>query len=184
MGLFSLLLRALMPRRRRGRSAIWQTTKVIDSRNSAFLGVAPRVAIRQITGIRIVETPELRGRAWVIDGDTLDIDGTRIRLAGIDAPEIDQPYGKNAKWALVNFCNGQIIRAVFHGDVSHDRPVATCYLPDGRDLSAEMVKAGMAIDWPKFSRGKYSKLELPGIRQKLWRCDARQKGWMPPALPD
>jgi len=74
--------------------------------------------------------------------------------------------------------------AVFEGDLSHDRTVATCYLPDGRYLSAEMVKAGMAIDWPKFSRGKYSGIELPGIRKKLWRCDARQKGRMPPGLPD
>jgi micrococcal nuclease len=120
----------------------------------------------------------------VIDGDTIDISGTRIRLAGIDAPEMDHPYGKSAKWALVNLCKGQDIRAVFDGDLSHDRTVATCYLPDGRDLSAEMVKAGLAIDWPKFSRGKYSGLELPGIRRKLWRCDARQKGRMPASLPD
>lgn len=134
--------------------------------------------------VLVVEVLELRGRAWVIDGDTIDIAGTRIRLAGIDAPELDHPYGKNAKWALVNLCKGQEVRAVYDGDQSHDRTVATCFLPDGRDLSAEMVRAGLAIDWPKFSRGKYSGLELPGIRKKLWRCDARQKGLMPRSLPD
>jgi micrococcal nuclease len=57
-------------------------------------------------------------------------------------------------------------------------------LPDGRDLSAEMVKAGHAIDWRKFSGGKYRQLEPDGIRKKLWRCDARQKGRMPARLPD
>jgi micrococcal nuclease len=146
---------------------------------------APRVSVQQKTEIRIVEVEELRGRAWVIDGDTIDISGTRIRLAGVDAPELDHPYGKNAKWVLVNLCKGQEVRAVFDGDLSHDRTVATCYLPDGRDLSAEMVKAGMAIGWPKFSSEKYSALEVPGIRKKLWRCDARQKGRMPPSsLPD
>ena len=31
------------------------------------------------------------GNAWVIDGDTIEISGTRIRLEGIDAPELDQP---------------------------------------------------------------------------------------------
>jgi micrococcal nuclease len=134
--------------------------------------------------ILIVDIVELRGPAWVIDGDTIDINGTRIRLAGIDAPEMDHPYGKSAKWALVKLCKGHKVRAVFDGEQSYERTVATCYLPDGRDLSAEMVKAGMAIDWPKFSRGKYSGLELPGIRKKLWRCDARQKGRMPPSLPD
>lgn len=133
----------------------------------------------------MVSVQELRGRAWVIDGDTIDIGGTRIRLAGIDAPEMDHPYGTKAKWTLVNLCKGQIVRAVFDEEMSHDRVVATCTLPDGRDLAAEMVKAGMAIDWPKFSRGKYSGLELPGIRKKLWRCDARQKGLMlPPSIPD
>jgi micrococcal nuclease len=144
----------------------------------------PVVAVRQVTEIKVVAVSELRGRAFVIDGDTIDLCGTRIRLAGIDAPEMDQPYGKTAKWALVNLCKGQDVRAVFDGDLSHDRTVATCYLSDGRDLSAEMVKAGLAIDWRKFSRGKYAALEPDGIRRKLWRCDARQKGRMPPGLPD
>jgi endonuclease YncB( thermonuclease family) len=140
---------------------------------------APTASVQQKTRIRIVEVRELRGNAWVIDGDTIDIAGTRIRLAGIDAPELDHPYGNKAKWTLVNLCKGQVVRAVFDGDLSHDRTVATCYLPDGRDLAAEMVRAGMAVDWPKFSRGKYAGLEVPGIRRKLWRCDARQKGRMP-----
>ena len=33
---------------------------------------------------------EARGRAAVIDGDTLDVSGTEVRLSGIDAPELDQ----------------------------------------------------------------------------------------------
>lgn len=125
----------------------------------------------------------LVGRCYVIDGDTIDIGGVRIRLAGIDAPEMDHPFGKNAKWALIQLCKAQEVRAVFAEGMTHDRTVATCYLPDGRDLSAEMVKAGMAIDWPKFSGGKYSHLEVEGIRRKLWRCDARQKGRIPPIRP-
>lgn len=124
------------------------------------------------------------GRCWVVDGDTIDIGGTRIRLAGIDAPEMDHPYGKEAKFALIRLCQGEQVRAVFSGDLSHDRTVATCYLPDGRDLSAEMVKAGLAIDWPKFSKGRYRHLEPDGVRRRLWRCDARQKGRMPPTMPD
>lgn len=119
----------------------------------------------------------------MIDGDTIDIGGKRIRLAGIDAPEMDHPYGKVAKSALIRLCSGQTIRAEFHVALSHQRDMATCFLPDGRDLSAEMVKAGMAIDWPKYSGGKYRLFEVEGIRQKLWRCDARQKGRMPPLKP-
>lgn len=182
MGLLRLLLRPFSRSRRPKLVVVERETSVIEERIPRR---APAVTVRQTTQVQIVEVQELRGRAWVIDGDTIDIGGTRIRLAGIDAPEMDHPYGRNAKWALVNLCKGQEIRAVFDGDLSHDRTVATCYLPDGRDLSAEMVKAGMAIDWRKFSGGKYAALEPPGIRRKLWRCDARQKGRMPQAgLPD
>jgi endonuclease YncB( thermonuclease family) len=52
--------------------------------------------------------------------------------------------------------------------------------PDGRDLSVEMVAAGLAIDWPKFSGGKYRHLEPPDARKRMWRADARQKGKWPP----
>lgn len=128
--------------------------------------------------------PPIVGRCWVIDGDTIDISGTRIRLSGIDAPEIEDPFGMKAKITLVQLCKGLKIRAEFDGQQSYERLVATCYLPDGRDLSAEMVKAGMAIDWPKFSKGKYGHLEVEGIRKKLWRCDARQRERMPTSLPD
>jgi endonuclease YncB( thermonuclease family) len=56
------------------------------------------------------------------------------------------------------------------------RCVAQCFLPDGRDLAAELVSAGLALDWPKFSGGKYRHLEPADARRKLWRGDARQKG--------
>lgn len=122
----------------------------------------------------------LRGRCWVIDGDTIIIGKVHVRLAGIDAPELDQPYGRRAKQALYDLCDGQVITAVTDGTVSHDRAVAHCTLPDGRDLSAEMVKAGLALDWPKFSGGRYAALEPPEARKRLWRVVARQQGRMPP----
>ena len=177
-------------RRRRRSTTVNRTERRSISVRYEEATPAQRLAARESTRTRVsseillVDVVQLRGRAWVIDGDTIDINGTRIRLAGIDAPEMDHPYGKNAKWTLVNLCKGHEVCAVFDGEQSYERTVATCYLPDGRDLSAEMVKTGMAIDWPKFSRGKYSGLELPGIRKKLWRCDARQKGLLPPGLPD
>ncbi|WP_240804362.1 thermonuclease family protein [Qingshengfaniella alkalisoli] len=107
------------------------------------------------------------------------IEKTRIRLFGIDAPEIDHPWGKKAKWELVTLCKGQRVTAVTTGELSHDRKVAQCFLPDGRDLSAEMVRRGCAIDWPKFSGGCYRHLEPDGARRKLWRATARQKGGTP-----
>ncbi len=120
----------------------------------------------------------LEGPAYVVDGDTVRIRKTQIRLFGIDAPEMNHPYGNKAKWALLSMCKGQMVRAEIVEEDAHGRTVAKCYLPDGRDLSAEMVKIGMAIDWPKFSGGIYRNLEVSDARKKLWLADARQKGRM------
>ena len=122
--------------------------------------------------------PVLEGRAHITHGDSLIIERTQIRLFGVDAPEIDHPYGNKAKWALIGLCRGQIVRAVVDHHDHYGRTVAKCYLPDGRDLSAEMVKLGLAIDWPKFSGGCYRALEGPDVRRKLWLADARQQGRM------
>lgn len=135
-----------------------------------------------------VETVEkiLKGKCYVIDGDTIDIGKVRIRLFGIDAPEMGHPYGIPAKLQLLKLCKGQTITAHLTPDMTHDRVVAKCYLPDGRDLSAEMVTLGHAIDWPKYSGGAYTHLEVPGIRKRLWRCHNLQRGILPPPkkLPD
>jgi endonuclease YncB( thermonuclease family) len=114
----------------------------------------------------------------VVDGDTIKINNTQIRLFGVDAPELNHPYGKKAKWALHALCKDQIVRAVVTDEDTHGRTVAHCYLPDGRDLSAEMVRQGLAIDWHKFSGGKYRNLETLDARKKLFLADARQKGRM------
>jgi micrococcal nuclease len=126
----------------------------------------------------------LQGPCWVIDGDTIVIGNVRLRLAGIDAPELDHPWGQRSKWALVKLCKGQTITARIKPELSYDRLVAECYLPDGRDLAAELVRSGLALDWPKFSGGKYSHLEPEGARRKMWRIEARQRGRMPPPIDD
>jgi len=131
------------------------------------------------TASPVVEPPAtLEGKCYVIDGDTIQIGQVRLRLAGIDAPELDHPWGLKAKSELIRLCRGQTIRAEFAPHLSYDRTVATCFLADGRDLSAEMVRLGMALDWPKFSGGKYAHLEPEGARKKHWKAAARQRGDM------
>ena len=118
----------------------------------------------------------IKGPAYVIDGDSIIIRKTQVRIFGVDAPELNHPFGKKAKWTLISLCKGQNVRAEVTEIDAYGRTVAKCYLPDGRDLSAEMVKLGLAIDWPKFSGGKYRSMEVPDARKKLWLADARQKG--------
>jgi endonuclease YncB( thermonuclease family) len=91
---------------------------------------------------------------------------------------LDHPYGKAAKWALHKLCKGQTVRAEIKETDAYGRTVAQCFLPDGRDLSAEMVRMGLAIDWPKFSGGKYATMEASDARRKLFLADARQNGKM------
>ena len=119
-----------------------------------------------------------KGRACILDGDSIVINKVEIRLFGIDAPELDHPYGQKAKWALVSLCKGKSRYAAIHHYDAYGRAVAACILPDGRDLSEEMVKLGLAIDWPKYSGGIYRQMEVPDARRKLWLADARQKGRM------
>lgn len=123
------------------------------------------------TTVSVVEaTQTISGRCHVIDGDTISIGKQKIRLAGIDAPELHNPYGKQAKWALVELCKGQNVTAKLTGETSYDRVVAKCFLDDGRDLAAEMVKLELALDIPHFPDADYKHLETPNARRKLrWR---------------
>lgn len=117
---------------------------------------------------------QLKGKCWVVDGDTIVIDHIHIRLAGIDAPELDQPWGKKAKWELVRLCKGHVVTAHVSGELSHNRVVARCLLPDGRDLSRLMVERGLALDWAAYSGGCYRQYEPAEARKRLWRAAARQ----------
>lgn len=162
LGLFDFLVWLIGGRRRR---PAFRPTRSTYRRRTVVVVERPRAA----PPVRI-----LRGRCWVIDGDTIIIDDVRLRLAGIDAPELDHPWGQKSKWALVQLCKGQIVTAHIKPELSYDRAVAECYLSDGRNLAAELVRAGLALDWPAFSGGKYQHLEPPDARRRLWRANARQ----------
>lgn len=152
---------------RRGTTVI-RETETYRRRNLTATRVRTTVVTAAPPPQRIV------GTCWVIDGDTIVINDTRIRLFGIDAPEMDHPLGKKAKWELVALCQGRRITAHPDGSLSHDRLVARCYLEDGTDLSAEMVRRGMAIDWARYSGGACRTLEPEGIRTRRWHAHARQ----------
>jgi len=91
------------------------------------------------------------------DGDTLRCDqgrGERVRLWGVDSPEAHHPGGHAATRALSQIITGKTLTCEKRG-VSFNRTVARCFTPDGRDVAAEMVRAGHAVDWPAFSGGYY-----------------------------
>jgi endonuclease YncB( thermonuclease family) len=108
---------------------------------------------------------DLVGQASVIDGDTIEIHGKRIRLSGIDAPETTQlcrgddslQYRCGAKAAndLFDFIAGRPISCTPVGSDQYRRTVAVCSL-DGVDIASWLVRNGHAFDWPQYSRGKYA----------------------------
>ncbi|WP_333939159.1 thermonuclease family protein [Bradyrhizobium sp. CCBAU 11386] len=108
---------------------------------------------------------DLIGQASIIDGDTLEIHGTRIRLSGIDAPESTQfcrgedslPYRCGAKAAneLSAFIAQRPVTCVPVSSDQYGRTVATCSVA-GIDLADWLVHNGFALDWPRYSKGKYA----------------------------
>jgi endonuclease YncB( thermonuclease family) len=111
---------------------------------------------------------DLVGRASVIDGDTIEIHGMRIRLWGIDAPESDQlcrgedsePYrcGQKAAAALAAllYAVPRPVACVPTDLDKYGRTVAICSVRDpGPDIGHWLVSNGLALDWPQYSKGKY-----------------------------
>jgi len=92
----------------------------------------------------------------VTDGDTLRAGDVGIRLWGIDAAEMHDPGGPEAKAALARLTSGAELRCEVKGGDRYGRIVARCDLPDGRDLACAMVAGGWARDWPRYSGGAYA----------------------------
>jgi endonuclease YncB( thermonuclease family) len=95
----------------------------------------------------------ISGPVTVIDGDTLDMTGTRIRLIGIDAPESKQTCTRaGAPWAcgaeatasLAEIIQGQSVTCTAQGTDVYGRTLASCKART-IDIGREMVRRGMAV---------------------------------------
>ncbi|WP_237061146.1 thermonuclease family protein [Loktanella sp. M215] len=103
---------------------------------------------------------DLSGPARVIDGDTLQIGETRIRLHGIDAPEAAQTCrsaagvtlacGAAATTALRSLIAGQPVTCAPRDTDRYGRTVARC-TARGQDSGRGMVAAGMARAYQRYS---------------------------------
>ncbi len=114
----------------------------------------------------------------IVDGDTIDVDGTRYRIHGIDAPERAQTCGaKSGAWACGKAATAQMAKLAGDGPVQcatvtkdvYKRVVATCYA-DGVDLGEAMVATGYAWAFAKYSdiyveQEKLAKLRGVGVWQ-------------------
>ena len=93
----------------------------------------------------------------ILDGDTFTLSGEsrRIRVWGLDAPEWDQRGGSNATATLRSLISGKTLRCDIRDVDRFGRLVGQCFLPDGRDIAAEMIRSGAAAEYCRYSRGYY-----------------------------
>jgi micrococcal nuclease len=141
-----------------GRFLICRFTRPL--RRVAFLLVALAIAAALISqpDAQAQQSGELEARvSKVLDGDTFTLSGEsrRIRVWGLDAPEWDQSGGSTATATLSSLISGETLRCNVLDIDRYGRLVGQCFLPDGRDIAAEMIRSGAATEYCRYSSGYY-----------------------------
>lgn len=98
----------------------------------------------------------VEGVASVVDGDTIRIQEHRIRLWGIDAPERRTRTGEAARLWLMKLLGRKRVRCVQKDVDRYKRIVAQCFVGKA-DIARQLVRAGHARDWAKYSGGYYAR---------------------------
>jgi endonuclease YncB( thermonuclease family) len=75
-----------------------------------------------------------------------------INLGGIDCPEIGQVFAQEAFQFTSDQCLGKTIKYRIFGVDIYNRIIATVYLEDGRELNLEILKAGFAWHYKRYSK--------------------------------
>lgn len=135
------------------------------------------------------------GRMRVIDGDTLEIKSEKFRLWGIDAPELRQrceregkayACGAKAREALSRLIGNQEVTCKEVNRDRYQRTVARC-AANGEDLAALLVRSGWALDYRRYSNGRYAKDQAVAKRKGaglwagkfkppwIWRSNKRRR---------
>jgi len=116
---------------------------------AAILGLLILLAAR----LDRTETRNIAGRVTVNDGDSITLGTERIRLRGIDAPELDQSCrrdgaayacGRQARQSLIALIDGRPVSCSGSQRDRYDRMLAIC-TAGGSDLSRGQVEAGWAV---------------------------------------
>jgi endonuclease YncB( thermonuclease family) len=111
----------------------------------------------------------------VSDGDTIKVmhngRAEKIRLNGIDCPEKTQPFGHKAKQFTSAMVFGKEVTVQVKDTDKYGRTVADVILPDGRSLNRELVAAGLAWWYRKYSKDeslRQLEADAQAARRGLW----------------
>lgn len=118
-----------------------------------------------------------------LDGDTLVIDGKTICLANIDAPELDQPFGKEARRLATEWSDGRPLQAYWQGhDEASSKDKYGCWIADICEkgtwppvcINDLLVEAGMAWVYTRYNQNP----NLPQLEK--WAKENRIGLWSDP----
>ena len=116
---------------------------------------------------------EIKGKCvGVPDGDTITVltgkkKEVKVRLEGIDAPELGQSYGKNSKQNLSNLVFGKEVRVVISATDDYGRKIGNVYVGDVWANLAQ-VEAGMAWQYTHYNHDpKLKKAEVHARAEHL-----------------
>ena len=96
----------------------------------------------------------------IVDGDTIHLNGEKIRFTGIDTPELKQtcinqgiidPCGVTAKEILIDKISDNEVECIIKGKDQYKRTLAECFV-DGESLSRYLVRSGYAFAYRKYSK--------------------------------
>ena len=121
------------------------------------------------------------GRVTVIDGDTIEMHGQRIRLHGIDAPESGQSCadkngatyrcGQTSANQMASYVRGKTVNCNVTDRDRYGRLVAVCYV-NGEDINERLVFEGWALAYRQYSRD-YVRAETQAKRNSAGLWDGR-----------
>lgn len=115
------------------------------------------------------EAQDIKGKARVVDGETLYVGQVKIRLNGIDAPERGHARFRAATQALRSFVAGKVVVCRLSDEKSYDRYKGSCYA-DGYDLAASVLATSNAPDCRRYSGSRYKKFETEDARRHILRA--------------
>lgn len=120
----------------------------------------------------------------VEDGDTLTVRRNKARftmnVAAVDAPELDQPYGQEAKRLATALVRNQVVIIRAYSGARQGRMIGEVWFKDKRNLGKELVKAGMA--WVKRGAVVTAELNLlednaKKVKRGLWASQDPVPPW-------
>jgi endonuclease YncB( thermonuclease family) len=117
------------------------------------------LAVTVVAVASISAKADVVGLARIVDGDTLEITGTKIRMHGIDAPESKQSCqangetyrcGQKATAALSELVGSSSVRCEEKDQDRYGRVVAVCFVGQ-INLNASLVSQGWALAYRRYS---------------------------------